>query len=119
MVSKAWCIFVNGEKASEKRYGAKSASGAVRVWRNDGGTSEPGDQVEAREVEADEGLDIDDIQGQIADLRRTLKSLDEHLECGETCETREDALSNLDEAIGEAEALLKGLRELKKDAAGG
>lgn len=60
--------------------------------------------------------DLDDIQSEIGDLRRIVSQIDADLSNAESCETRSDVLANLDEAIGQAQTLLRALRAARKAA---
>jgi hypothetical protein len=62
-------------------------------------------------------MDIDDIQSEIGDLRRMVEALDAALVCAESCETKADAIANVDEAIGHAEEVLRALRAIKDETA--
>jgi len=59
---------------------------------------------------------LEDIQSEIGDFRRMVSLLDEDLANAESCETLGDVHSNLDEAIGRAQTLLRVLRAAKMAA---
>lgn len=59
--------------------------------------------------------EIDDVQAQVSDLRKTTSELDSALSCAESCESIIDLRLNLEEAMDRVSELVKEIKHLLND----